>query len=119
MQPVLIYDAECRLCSASKEILSRWDRKGRIRFVPFQDPQAVVLAPDLPREGCLDAMRFVGADGRVQVGVDALRALLPALPLGRPLALLFLIPGIPALAWWIYRRVAENRYRWFGRKPAG
>jgi len=64
---------------------------------------------------CMDAMRFIDAQGKVTSGVDAFRSLLSLLPFGRPLSLLFYIPGVSRLAAKVYHQVAENRYRWFGR----
>lgn len=63
----------------------------------------------------MDAMRFVDAQGDVTAGVEAFRRMLPLLPFGRPLSLLFYLPGISRLAAKVYHHVAENRYRWFGR----
>lgn len=112
---VLIYDAECRLCVSSKEWVERWDRRRRISFLPFQTAEAKEQLPDLAGMACMDAMRFIDAQGQVTSGVDAFRRMLPLLPFGRPLSLLFYLPGVPRLAAGIYRHVAENRYRWFGR----
>ncbi len=64
---------------------------------------------------CLDAMRWVGPDGSISAGVEAFRRMLPFLPMGRPLALFFSLPGFQWLARKIYGHVAGNRYRWFGR----
>ncbi len=112
---VLIYDAECRLCVSSKEWVARWDRRRRIRFLPFQDPQAKERVPDLAGMACMDAMRFIDAHGNTTSGVDAFRKMLPLLPFGRPISLLFYLPGFSRLAAKVYHHVAENRYRWFGR----
>lgn len=113
-RPTLIYDADCRLCVASKEWVERWDRRGRIRFLPFQTAEAKERVSDLAGMACMDAMRLVDAEGRVASGVDAFRRMLPHLPLGSLIALLFYLPGFPSLARRIYRHIAENRYRWFG-----
>jgi predicted DCC family thiol-disulfide oxidoreductase YuxK len=112
---VLIYDAECRLCVASKEWVARWDRYHRISFLPFQTAEAKERVPELAGLACMDAMRFIDAQGTVTAGVEAFRRMLPLLPFGRPLSLLFHIPGVPQLAAKVYHHVAENRYRWFGR----
>lgn len=112
---VLIYDAECRLCVSSKEWVERWDRRRRISFLPFQTAEAKEQLPDLAGMACMDAMRFIDAQGKITSGVDAFRRVLPLLPFGRPLSLLFYLPGVPRLAAVIYHHVADNRYRWFGR----
>ncbi len=65
----------------------------------------------------MDAMRFVDDQGRVSAGVEALRNMLPLLPMGRLLAHLFRIPGFSHGANFAYRHLARNRYRWFGSVP--
>ncbi|MBI3803648.1 MAG: DUF393 domain-containing protein [Nitrospirae bacterium] len=116
LRPTLIYDAECRLCVSSKEWVERWDRRHQIRFLPFQNLEAKEQVPDLAGMACMDAMRFVDAEGKVTAGVDAFRKMLPLLPFGPLFSLLFYLPGVPWLAGKIYRHVAANRYRWFGAK---
>lgn len=113
--PTLIYDAECRLCVSSKHWVEKWDRRHRIRFLPFQTAEAKELAPELGEMTCIDAMRFVGPDGSISSGVDAFKKMLPFLPMGGVVSALFYLPGVSRLAQKIYGHVAENRYRWFGR----
>lgn len=112
---VLIYDAECRLCVASKEWVERWDRRRRIRFLPFQAAEAKERVPELAGMRCMDAMRFIDAQGEVTSGVEALRKMFPLLPLGFLLSPLLSLSGFSWLAVKVYGHIAENRYRWFGR----
>jgi len=113
-QCVLIYDAECRLCMTSKEILEKWDRLHRIKFLPFQSIEAREISPDLAEQTNIDAMRFVETDQRVFVGIEAFRQMLPMLPMGRFLSILLNLPGVSWLAGKIYGVIAKNRIRWFG-----
>lgn len=87
-----------------------------MRFLPFQADAAKAALPELAALSCMDAMRFVDDQGRITSGVDAFRSLLPLLPLGRPLSRLFQIPGFARWAYWAYRHLAKNRYRWFGKR---
>lgn len=111
---IMIYDAECRLCVSAKEIMGRWDAKRRLRFLPFQDPEAFSLVPDLPKIGCLNAMRVIDQEGRVSIGIDALRAILYLLPGGFIIASLFRLPGVYFVAENIYCWIARNRYLLLG-----
>lgn len=111
---ILIYDDSCRLCSTEKKILKRWDQQRRLRFLPFQDPEAYSLVQDLPKTGCLDAMRVIDEEGRVSIGIDAIRAILYILPGGFIMAILFGLPGFRFIAENIYCWIARNRYRFFG-----
>ncbi|HLG22583.1 MAG TPA: DUF393 domain-containing protein [Candidatus Manganitrophaceae bacterium] len=111
---ILIYDSECRFCVIFKEWIEKWDRRKRIRFIPFQSGEAKRRLPELTALTCLDAIRFIDHEGQVSSGVEAFRKLLRLLPMGRLIASLFYIPGFSWLAVRVYRRIAENRYRWFG-----
>ena len=37
---VLLYDRECGFCRSSLELVLAWDRRGRLRPVALQDPEA-------------------------------------------------------------------------------
>jgi predicted DCC family thiol-disulfide oxidoreductase YuxK len=113
--PVLIYDAECRLCVFSKKIMQTWDAKNKIRFLPFQNKEAVRLSKDLATMQCMDAMRFVDANGSVSSGINAFRNMLPSLPMGQALAFIFKWPGVYTFTEKIYRIIAKNRIAWFGK----
>src|SRR5258708_23461477 len=62
--PTLIYDGECGFCKRSMELVRRWDREHRLRYVPFQDEAAVArFGVALPALAA--AMHVVLPDGRV------------------------------------------------------
>ncbi|MEK6684411.1 MAG: DCC1-like thiol-disulfide oxidoreductase family protein [Nitrospirota bacterium] len=124
----LIYDHDCELCVWAQEIIARWDRRRRIRYLAFQDPPFREWFPDLDRDdpggfwpagGPPRAMLFIDGGGQVRVGMDAFRTMLPQLAGGRLLAVLFYMPGVPWLAARFYEWLARNRYRLFGptRRP--
>ena len=124
IQPdTLVFDGECELCRWARNWLGRWDRTGRIRFLAFQDPEFQRHFPGFDRtdpEGIWPeglpprAMLYVDGVGETWVGVSAFRKMLPRLPWGRFLAVLFYIPGVPRTAKIFYEWLARNRYRWFG-----
>lgn len=115
----LVYDRDCELCRWSQGVLSAWDREGRIRYLPFQDPQFERWFPDEERDGPPRAIFFIDRDRRLWVGVEAFRRMLPYLPYGKLVSALFYLPGARWASKRIYEWVARNRYR-FGRvKPRG
>jgi len=85
--------------------------RGRLRFVPFQDAVDLAALPAIPRAALEAAMHLVGPDGSVCAGAEAAPALLRLLPAGLPLAMLFRVRGVPALAGVLYRAIARNRHR--------
>jgi predicted DCC family thiol-disulfide oxidoreductase YuxK len=82
-----------------------------VRAVPFQQPGALYGLPAIPRAALESAMQLVSPSGEVCAGAAALPALLRLLPMGSPVAALFRIPGVPALAARVYAAVARNRHR--------
>ncbi|HEY4485619.1 MAG TPA: DUF393 domain-containing protein [Nitrospiria bacterium] len=123
----LVYDRDCELCRWGRRMIERWDRRGRIRYLAFQDPRFAVLYPDLDRsdpDGVWplgskpSAMLFVDGRGDLKSGMEAFRGMLPKLPGGRLLSLMFYLPGVPWLANRFYLWLAANRYRLFGHSAS-
>ena len=114
-QPVLIYDADCALCEATKNFLARWDRGHSILYLHFQENRAKALLPFLAGTDHLEAMYFLDKNGKSWKGMEAAREILRNLPFGLPLAWLFYLPGAPLLADRLYIWIARNRYLWFGQ----
>jgi predicted DCC family thiol-disulfide oxidoreductase YuxK len=103
----LLYDADCGLCRVLLAGMLTWDRRGRLRPVPLQDPEADELLRDMPRELRGQSWHLVPADGAVHSGGHAFAPLLRLLPGGRPLAVL--PAAAPRLAERAYRLVADRR----------
>jgi len=122
----LVYDRECELCRWAQGLILRWDRRRRIGYLAFQDPRFPEWFPELNRDDSAGvwphgeaprAMLFIDDGGRLRIGLDAFRAMLPRLAGGRLLAWLFYFPGVSWLAGRFYDWLARNRYRLFGPTP--
>ena len=107
----LIFDGDCAFCRRCVATLARWDRRGVLRFVPFQDQAALDGLPPISRGALERAMHLVGPDRRVAVGAAAGPALLGVLPGGSVFAALFAFPGAAWLADRTYRFLARHRHR--------
>ncbi len=116
----VIYDGECRFCVKSKEGIERLSRSiqpGSIRFIPYQSLEAEqVLGPEY-RPGRPDVAYWVGPDGDIQKGLDAMLPLLMGLPGGRLARVVLSLPWVKPIAHRLYKLVARNRYRCFGAMP--
>ena len=111
---VIVFDGVCVLCNGWVHFLLRHDRHGRYRFAAMQSLsgrtllQANGLDPD-------DPVSFLLIEGdRAWTDTDAMVRVLQGLGGGWRMA------GV--IAWCprfvrdrLYRQVARNRYRWFGR----
>lgn len=115
--PIVVFDGVCRLCSYWVQFLLRHDGSGRIRFAPMQGQagrgllRQYGLDPD-------DPLSFLWIDqGHGYRNSEAVLRLLASLGGGwRLLRVLLLLPRPLRDA--LYRLVARNRYRWFGRRDA-
>ncbi len=105
---LVLYDADCGICTRFACWLARRDRDRRLDLEPLQ--QAPRVAPDAPAAGeLLAALHVRGADGRWHRGGDAVLTALEALPHWRPLARLVRRSPVSLLVEPGYRLVAANR----------
>lgn len=113
--PIIVFDAECVLCSANAQFVLRHDRAGRFRLASMQGAVGAAL------------YRRFGIDPAdpetliVVSGNEALRDSAAVLAiwsgLGWPWRGLTIFGAVPpALRDPFYRFIARNRYRIFGRR---
>jgi predicted DCC family thiol-disulfide oxidoreductase YuxK len=114
--PIVLFDGVCNLCNGTVTFLIDRDRRGVLRFASLQSPRAAELLRERGRTlppGDPDTMLLVDGDRVHDRSTAALRI---ARHLGFPWSLaivLFLVPRLLRDA--VYRVIARNRYRWFGR----
>jgi predicted DCC family thiol-disulfide oxidoreductase YuxK len=109
---ILLYDSDCGFCRWSVDKVLAWDRRGRVRSMELQDPEADSLLGGMDQDVRMASWHLVTPDGRVYSAGAAAPPLLRLLPGGKPLAaVLAAFPGVTNRA---YRTVARNRDR-FGR----
>jgi len=121
---IVLYDGVCGLCSRIVSFLLPRDRAHRIHFAALQGPVAAELLRrngQPPVDGDPQSIILVEAPGtadeRLSHRSDAALRLARALPGGWPvLAALLVVPRL--VRDWVYDRVANNRYRIFGRLDA-
>jgi len=108
--PILFYDGHCALCQGAVQWVLKHDRKQRIHFAALQSNQAQSL---LQLQTLPDSL-VLWHQNRVYVESDAALHLLQIM--GGIWMLPSLLRFIPRFFRNpIYRFVARNRYRWFGR----
>ena len=111
---VLIYDGHCRMCTGQVTFLERWFAAGRLAYLSLHDVRVGARYPDLAHDDLMRQMYVVDRrDGR-HGGAAAVRYLSRRLPRLWWLAPLLHVPGSMPLWQWLYRQVANRRYR-FGR----
>jgi len=118
VKPALVlFDGPCNLCNASVLAIIDHDSAGRFRFASLQ---SVVGKAALEEHGLLDQgpdSVVLVAGGRAWTESDAAVRIAASLDWpARAFAALRLVPRPVRDA--LYRLVARNRYRWFGRDDA-
>ena len=113
---ILLFDGVCTLCNGWVDFVIRRDPTGKIRFAALQSPEGAAALGELGLSGnFLDSIVLVESDGRIRLAstgvLETIRKLRWPWPLLYPL---ILVP--PPIRNFIYRQVAKNRYRWFGKR---
>ncbi|UHQ24167.1 thiol-disulfide oxidoreductase DCC family protein [Lysobacter sp. 5GHs7-4] len=111
---IIVFDGVCALCNGWVRFLLRHDRQQRYRYAAMQGERgrALLSANGLDPD---DPMSFLLIEnGRAWTDTDAIARVLSGLGgVWRLAAVLRWLPR--ALRDPLYRWVARNRYRWFGR----
>ncbi len=113
--PIVLFDGVCNFCNASVNFILKRDPKGVFRFAPLQSETAKRLLEKfhLPLDD-LDTMVLIEngkAYTRSTAGLRIARHLNAAWPL---LYGFIVLPRFFRDT--IYRLIARNRYRWFGKR---
>ncbi len=110
----IYYDGECVLCNRFVQIILKWDKAAVFSFAPLQKHTDV---PELnPENGIMDTIYYCENEIWYSYS-DALVRIAKQLPMPyRWLAMFRFIPR--KIRDRIYRWVASNRYRWFGKYDA-
>ncbi len=117
MEPaVILFDGVCNLCNASVNFIIDRDPKGYFRFAAIQSTQgqALLLRHGRTELGAALSTIVVIEDGRLYE--ESAGALVIARHLPGLWKLLVVFRALPRpLRDGLYRWVAANRYRWFGK----
>ncbi|MDF9842029.1 MULTISPECIES: thiol-disulfide oxidoreductase DCC family protein [unclassified Paenibacillus] len=113
-QAVVLIDGVCHLCQGLVRFIIPRDPTGRIKFAPLQSDigRELLLAAGL-EPNRLDTVVLL-ENGRIYTESSAVLRIAGKLRFPWPAAYLFIIVPRP-LRNALYRLVARNRYRWFGR----
>jgi salicylate hydroxylase len=115
--PVIVFDGDCVLCSASAQFIMRHDHQRLFRLTTSQSDAGRRLYRRFGLDPDALATMIVVDGERVFAESEAVLAI--AARLGWPWQLAAIARIVPR---WLrdrgYRLVARNRYRWFGKRAA-
>lgn len=111
-QPILFFDGVCNLCNSSVQFVLKKDKTKTIKFASLQSDYAREYLGKL--NNLPDSIVFV-SEGEIYTESTAALKLIPFL--GAPYKMLLIFWIFPKkFRDIIYRYIARNRYKWFGKK---
>lgn len=112
--PVTVMDGECALCTAGARLIARFDRRQEFRICRSQSPLGAALMWHYGLDPTDPESWLYLVDGEARTSLDAMiRAGARVGGIGWLLQPLRVLPRV--VQDWLYRRIARNRYRLFGR----
>ena len=105
---LVLYDADCGICTRTARVLRRLDHGRRLRLLPLQDAGGIADAP--PMDVLLCSIHVRDGRGRWTAAGAACLRIADEIPLLRPLAMVGrLVPS--RVVEWAYAHIAGNRHR--------
>lgn len=113
-KPILLFDGVCNLCNNSVNLIIKRDKKNQFRFIALQSQEGIELITKLGISKETDSVILI-VENRVFTESEAAIEIIKRLPL--PWKWLTIFKIIPQkIRDKIYRWIARNRYRWFGKR---
>jgi len=115
--PIVLFDGVCNLCSGSVQFILKRDPEGRFRFASLQSEAGRSLMTEHELDpDALSSVVVIEDGGAYQESSAALR-IARHLPGAWKLLRVFVVIPRP-IRDAVYRLIARNRYRWFGKTEA-
>lgn len=113
-RPILVFDGECGLCSATVKFVLAHDRERRIRFIVAQTPLGAALYRHFGLKSPDYETNIVLENGRALTKSESSIRIFELV--GPPWSLISAFRVLPRwLRDGIYERIARNRLKWFGK----
>lgn len=115
--PVVLFDGVCNFCSGAVNFVIRQDKQKKLRFATLQSAagQRLLQAYKLPTQN-FDSFVFIEKDKAYHSSTAGLK-LYNHLPwYWKWTQLFWLVPRVVRDG--LYKLVARNRYKWFGKKES-
>lgn len=115
--PIILFDAQCVLCSANAQFILEHDKSGRFRLASMQGDVGAAIYRQHGMDPQDPSSILLIIRGQVLRDSDAILSIYAAL--GFPWNALAILRIVPAfLRDTAYRWVARNRYRLFGKRDS-
>jgi predicted DCC family thiol-disulfide oxidoreductase YuxK len=116
-QSVIFYDGQCKVCNLAVGFVIRRDRRNKFHFSSLQSDTAAEALPGIQINKQYPESIVYLRDGKTYQHSGAVLQICK--DLGRGWQILYVFMLVPApIRDLVYRYIAQNRYRWFGRNSA-
>ncbi|QNF33543.1 thiol-disulfide oxidoreductase DCC family protein [Adhaeribacter swui] len=115
--PIILFDGVCNLCNSFVQFVIKNDRRGYFKFTALQSEAGKEVLQQVHYSDFSLSTVVLVENGKVYVRSAAALKILSRLDGLWPLAYSFII--LPTfLRDFIYKGIAQNRYRWFGKQES-
>lgn len=114
MEGIILFDGECNLCNQSVQFIIKRDPVGHFRFTSLQSSTAKKLLRQHNLQADLNSFVLLEGNKCYDRSSAALRVCKHIKGGWKLLYLLILIPK--PLRDFVYKIIAKNRYKWFGKR---
>lgn len=114
--PIVLFDGVCNYCNWMVNFAIRNDKMALLKFAPLQSEIGTKLRKEYNIGNDIDSLIFIDKN-KAHVYADA--ALVIAKYLSYPAKLLTVFTILPSfICNPVYKWIAKNRYKWFGKKDS-
>jgi len=111
--PIVFFDGVCNLCDSFVRFLMKIDKKERLRFASLQGETAKQKLSKTDTEG----LKSVTLLNKGHCYKESLAVLEVFNIVGGAWRIFIIFNLVPApIRNWVYKFIARNRYKWFGKK---
>lgn len=111
-KPVVLYDGSCKLCISATDQLRKLDTEGALDWLNMREDEVRARFRGIDWKRAEEEIHLVRTDGRLRVGVDAVREISEMIggDVGKAASAALDLPGVRQAADVIYSIVAANRH---------
>ncbi|WHY31631.1 thiol-disulfide oxidoreductase DCC family protein [Bacillus wiedmannii] len=114
MTRIILFDGDCHLCNQSVQFIIKRDPKEYFKFASRQSSIGIQLLNQYNVSETIDSVILID-NTRAYTGSDAILNICKYLKGSCKLLFILLIIPKPIRNFY-YKKVAENRYKWFGKQ---
>lgn len=112
--PVVLFDGACNFCNRMVNFAIRNDKKAKLKFAPLQSAAGQVLLQQYKVSPAADTVVFIDNGKAFTYASAAIRI---CKYLDWPAKAMYAFIIIPSfISQPVYKWIARNRYKWFGKK---